>query len=130
MKIFSLVIFFVTVGLLSSLSSQSLYSTYTLKNYESKSYVVKDIYGSSYKNTQNLYKDYDNDGVINCYDRHDTNPYSTFNNYNGSNFNTGKYYNYNSSNFDLNTNKTIYTGPKGGQYYINSNGNKSYIKNW
>lgn len=26
------------------------------------------------------------------------------------------------------TNKTIYTGSKGGQYYINSNGNKTYIK--
>ncbi len=23
--------------------------------------------------------------------------------------------------------KTIYTGPKGGQYYINSNGNKTYV---
>lgn len=26
------------------------------------------------------------------------------------------------------TSKTIYTGPQGGQYYINSNGNKTYIK--
>ncbi len=25
-------------------------------------------------------------------------------------------------------NHTIYTGPIGGQYYINSNGNKTYIK--
>lgn len=25
-------------------------------------------------------------------------------------------------------NKTIYTGPRGGQYYINSKGNKTYIK--
>lgn len=30
--------------------------------------------------------------------------------------------NYNSSG------KTIYTGPRGGQYYINKNGNKTYIK--
>lgn len=25
------------------------------------------------------------------------------------------------------TTRTVYTGPRGGQYYINSNGNKSYI---
>lgn len=28
----------------------------------------------------------------------------------------------------INENKTIITGPKGGKYYINSNGNKTYIK--
>lgn len=25
--------------------------------------------------------------------------------------------------------KSIYTGPRGGQYYINSNGNKTYVRN-
>lgn len=30
------------------------------------------------------------------------------------------------------TDKVLYTGPRGGQYYINSNGNKTYVqkKNW
>jgi hypothetical protein len=27
-----------------------------------------------------------------------------------------------------NTSKTVHTGPRGGKYYINSNGNKTYIK--
>lgn len=26
------------------------------------------------------------------------------------------------------TSRTIYTGPRGGRYYINSNGNKTYVK--
>ena len=28
-----------------------------------------------------------------------------------------------------NSSQTIYTGPRGGQYYINSNGNKTYVSN-
>ena len=27
-----------------------------------------------------------------------------------------------------NTSRTVYTGPRGGRYYINSHGNKTYIK--
>lgn len=29
--------------------------------------------------------------------------------------------------YQQNSNKVIYTGPKGGQYYINSNGKKQYV---
>jgi hypothetical protein len=35
---------------------------------------------------------------------------------------------YSKPSYSNSSSKTIQTGPKGGQYYINSNGNKSYIK--
>lgn len=35
---------------------------------------------------------------------------------------------YTSPNYIDSGNKTIYTGPNGGKYYINSNGNKTYLK--
>lgn len=37
------------------------------------------------------------------------------------------YGNIGTSSPDLASSRTIYTGPRGGQYYINSNGNKSYV---
>jgi hypothetical protein len=33
------------------------------------------------------------------------------------------------SSYNYNSTKTIYTGSRGGQYYYNSNGNKTYIRN-
>lgn len=36
--------------------------------------------------------------------------------------------NYSTPSYNYSSGKTIYSGPKGGQYYINSNGNKTYIK--
>ena len=36
--------------------------------------------------------------------------------------------NYGSFNFNSGSSRTIHTGPRGGKYYINSNGNKSYVK--
>ena len=33
-----------------------------------------------------------------------------------------------STNRSYNTSRTVYTGPRGGRYYINSHGNKTYIK--
>lgn len=35
---------------------------------------------------------------------------------------------YQSSSYDFSTGRTIYTGPPGGKYYINSNGNKTYVQ--
>jgi hypothetical protein len=35
---------------------------------------------------------------------------------------------YSTPSFSNGTSKTIYTGSKGGHYYINSNGNKTYVK--
>lgn len=37
-------------------------------------------------------------------------------------------YNYVAPSPSYNSTQTIYTGPRGGTYYINSNGNKSYIQ--
>lgn len=47
--------------------------------------------------------------------------YNSNSTYKSSNIYSTPSYNYNSG-------KTIYTGSRGGQYYINSNGNKTYIK--
>lgn len=64
-----------------------------------------------------------------------TKPRSEYNNVNSS-YNNSSYnnsYNNSSSNYPTSSsyesNRTIYTGSRGGQYYINSNGNKTYIKN-
>jgi hypothetical protein len=35
---------------------------------------------------------------------------------------------YSAPSYSNGSGKNIYTGPKGGQYYINSNGNKTYVK--
>ncbi len=51
--------------------------------------------------------------------------YSTPLNNSNSSFNS---FNYNSTTSYNSNGKTIYTGARGGQYYINSNGNKTYIK--
>jgi hypothetical protein len=54
--------------------------------------------------------------------------YNTSSNTNYNSSSSKPTYNY-SSPSSYEANKTIYTGPRGGQYYINSNGNKTYIKN-
>ena len=58
---------------------------------------------------------------------------TTYNNYNysapKSNYsNSTPNYNTNPNSNNYSAPKTIRTGPRGGQYYINSNGNKTYIK--
>ena len=58
---------------------------------------------------------------------------TTYNNYNysapKSNYsNSTPNYNTNPNSNNYSAPKTIQTGPRGGQYYINSNGNKTYIK--
>ena len=54
--------------------------------------------------------------------------YSTQGNYNPYNYSSGtKAPDYSSGALNYGSGKTIYEGPKGGQYYINSNGNKTYV---
>jgi hypothetical protein len=36
--------------------------------------------------------------------------------------------NYSTPSYSTGSGRTIHTGPRGGQYYINSNGNKTYVK--
>lgn len=48
-----------------------------------------------------------------------TNPYTGTSGYRAKDYSSGSY-NYGSG-------RTIHTGPKGGQYYYNSNGNKTYV---
>ena len=48
-----------------------------------------------------------------------SNPYTGSTGYRARDYSSGAY-NYGSG-------QTIYTGPRGGQYYINSNGNKTYV---
>lgn len=96
-------------------------------NSSSFSYIYKDYFNHSYKSYENLLKDTDKDGYINFYDRHDKNPDTGFfsNPYqSGSSY----YGNYKSSYYDYSSGKTIYEGSRGGKYYINENGNKTYLK--
>ena len=63
-------------------------------------------------------------------DRNNTNAdnYSTYGNtnpYTGSSGSTAVDYSSEARNYG--EGHTIYTGPRGGQYYINSNGNKTYV---
>jgi len=48
--------------------------------------------------------------------------YNPYNNTNGS-----RAKDYSSDAYNYGSGKTIHTGPRGGQYYINSNGNKTYV---
>ena len=50
---------------------------------------------------------------------------SNNNPYNGTSGTRDK--DYSSEAYNYGSGKTIYTGPQGGQYYINSNGNKTYV---
>ena len=90
-------------------------------------YPYTDAYGNHYKSAENLYKDSDGDGVINLYDRHDKNPNIKYSN--TPDYSHPSYYNnYRASYYDAGRGRTIYVGPRGGHYYINSNGNKVYIR--
>lgn len=54
--------------------------------------------------------------------------FSTKDNYNYYNGNNGtKARDYSNDAYNYGTGQTIQTGPNGGQYYINSNGNKTYV---
>lgn len=77
---------------------------------------------------------YKKDGTyVDGYYKSDTNKtnwdnYSTQDNSNPYNGNNGyKAKDYSSDAYNYGSGNTIYTGPKGGQYYTNSNGNKVYV---
>lgn len=111
--LFTAAMLFMTLGLQAQIYSQD--------------YQYKDAFGHSYKSSSNLYKDSDNDGYSNYLDRHDRNPNvgyykSPSYSYPQNNFK------HKSSSYNFNSGRTIYTGPRGGKYYINSNGNKTYVK--
>lgn len=60
------------------------------------------------------------------YTNHDN--YSTSGNYNPFTGTAGSLAkDYSSDAYNYGSGQTIYTGPRGGQYYINSNGNKTYV---
>lgn len=57
-----------------------------------------------------------------------TDNYSTNGNYNWRTGNSGtRAADYSSNAYNYGNGQTIYTGPRGGQYYINSTGNKTYV---
>ena len=60
------------------------------------------MFGNQYDNPNNLWKDSDNYGVSNYYEKRDREVRAPIG-------------------------ESIYTGSRGGKYYINSNGNKTYI---
>ena len=108
-------------------------NSFNFPNSNLNSKPFEDNFGNNYKHYDNLFNDTDNDGLTNYFDNNDQDKdyfkslYKSDNNSNSYQFNTPST-NYNSSYYDFNSNKTIYTGPQGGQYYINKNGNKTYIK--
>lgn len=109
-----------------SVSGQIFNSLNSLQS-SPQTYPYKDIFGNSYKSSPNLWNDCDGDGYINLYDRHDKNPNVGY--MSTPVITEPSYYNnYKSSSYDLNSGRTIYEGPRGGNYYINSNGNKTYIR--
>ncbi len=147
MKHFLLIGFFLISVQLLAQDNSGIYSNPYLRynsnnNYNSdlfnsnNSRPYKDLYGNSYKYYENMFKDKDNDGLTGYFDNNDANsdPYKSLfksnSTYTPNYLNQDNNYNsnYNSSYYDFNRSKTIYTGPQGGQYYINSNGNKTYIK--
>ena len=106
------------------------------------------VYGNSYHNgTNNTYGSYQtnpnttsvsgytrsNGTYVNGYTRtqrnntnHDN--FSTSGNYNPYNGTTGsRARDYSSQSYNYGSGRTIQTGPKGGQYYTNSRGNKVYV---
>lgn len=97
----------------------------------------EDVYGNNYSNFNNLFEDSDNDGLNGYFDNNDrsSNVFDSYkietpkfsnSTWSTPSYSTPRYNSYPS--YDFNSNRTIYTGPRGGQYYINSNGNKTYIK--
>ncbi|HQO08752.1 MAG TPA: hypothetical protein PLK90_01955 [Clostridiales bacterium] len=106
-------------------NSNSLSSGWTTQTTTIRPY--KDVYGNSYSNQNNLWNDQDNDGLVGYYDNNDRNSsWSASTKINTNIYNNNSYYNSTPS-YDYNSNKTIQTGSRGGQYYINSNGNKTYV---
>lgn len=112
MKLFSFFFLFLLMGTFVNAQIQ------IIRPYE-------DIYGHSYSNSDNLSKDKDKDGYSGMYDYNDNNRKVT----------TAPVPSFSVPSFSSPTlstpsiGQTIYTGPRGGKYTINSNGNKSYIKN-
>ena len=126
MKHLILTSIFSLVAILGYSQYYNSYQTYTPRPY-------KDVYCNSYSNFNNLSKDTDNDGLINIYDNNDksTDLYKSYNlpanNYSNPSYNYTTP-TYTPSSYDTYSTRTIYIGPQGGEYYINSNGNKTYIK--
>lgn len=106
------------------------------------------VYGNNYHNgTTNTYGSYgtnpnttsvsgytrSNGTYVNGYtrtNRNDTNHdnFSTSGNFNPYNGTTGsRARDYSSQSYNYGSGRTIQTGPRGGQYYINSRGNKVYV---
>ena len=82
---------------------------------------------------QNSYTKSDGTNVKSHYktdiNKTNTDNFSTKDNYNYTNGTTGtKAKDYSSDAQNYGSGKTIQTGPNGGQYYINSNGNKTYVR--
>ena len=101
-----------------------LFSLYEFLTFSVVSYAQTDIYGHKYTTFGSLSNDTDKDGVPNMYDRNDRDPnttYSTAPTYTAPTYSAPTY-------SAPAQERTLYQGSQGGTYYINSNGNKQYIK--
>lgn len=99
-----------TIGLFGIISFASAQSTTTVKSYTKKD----GTYVQGYQKTST--------------DKTNSNNYSTQGNYNPNTGQQGtKPKDYSSESRSYSSDKNVQTGAKGGQYYINSNGNKTYV---
>ena len=106
--------FIFLIGFLATVtitSAQTNFSTRYQNGYFKQS---TGTYVQPHYKTNNNYTNHDNYSTIG-----NTNSYTGQSGYRAKDYSSGSY-NYGSG-------QTIQTGPKGGQYYFNSNGNKTYV---
>jgi hypothetical protein len=108
MKQFILGLFILASSMIAK--SQFYNSTYVNGYYRPST----NTYVNGYNRTQSNSTNWDNYST-----QGNTNPYTNFSGSRARDYSTESY-NYGSG-------QTIYEGPRGGQYYINSNGNKTYV---
>ncbi|WP_428224850.1 hypothetical protein [Flavobacterium sp.] len=100
------------------------YNTSRYSNFKAKSYDSPEYTSTVYSHSKQVTSSY----TIPAY----TAPSYTTPTYNSYNSNSSDNFLASYSSAETNTqtyaSQTIYTGPRGGTYYINSNGNKTYIK--
>ncbi|GAB3909155.1 hypothetical protein GCM10028803_46250 [Larkinella knui] len=126
---------FISIILLSNLACYAQYPTYQQKTYTPRPY--KDSFNNSYSKPENLNKDADKDGLSGFYDNNDKDPDPNKSLYKSNDRITQPtidsyqtqpvsipHYSYPTTNTQP---REVHTGPRGGQYYINSNGNKTYV---
>lgn len=121
-KIISILSFLliISTGVNAQHNYQSINYNSSSSNLNSNSTYVKGYYKSNGTYVQGYYRTKSNNTNLDNYStKGNINPYTGASGTRAIDY-SPESYNYGSG-------KTIHTGPRGGQYYINSNGNKTYV---